>query len=310
MKIHTDLTSVNQIKRPVITIGSFDGVHLGHREILKHLVNQAKNVQGSSVVITFHPHPRQILHPHAPSIQLLHSPEEKAVQLEKAGIDHLVIVPFTTEFADLTADAYVTDFLISLFEPHTIIVGYDHQFGKDRTGNYALLEQYAKQGFFHLMEIPPQLLESVAISSTQIRKRLQSGDIESANALLGYAYSFSGMVQPGTQTGRKIGFPTANLFIVDSYKLIPAKGVFAVWAIIDGDSYQAMLNIGNRPTFGNHDTSIEVHVLDFDGDLYGKSIQIDVVAKLRDEHQFSGMDALIEQLSIDREATRIRLSRL
>jgi riboflavin kinase/FMN adenylyltransferase len=153
-------------------------------------------------------------------------------------------------------------------------------------------------------------LESVTISSTQIRKRLLSGDVESANALLGYAYSFSGIVQPGTQTGRQIGFPTANLFIVDSYKLIPAKGVYSVWTFIDGDTYQAMLNIGNRPTFGNHDTSIEVHVLDFDGDLYGKSIQIDVVSRLRNEQQFSGMGELIEQLRKDREATRIRLSRV
>jgi riboflavin kinase/FMN adenylyltransferase len=308
MKIHTDLTLVNQIRRPIVTIGSFDGVHLGHREILKHLVSYAQKVDGSSVVITFHPHPRQILHPDAPPVKLLHNSEEKASHLENIGIDHLVVVPFTTDFAELTAEAYVTDFLIHLFKPHTIIVGYDHQFGKGRTGNFTLLEQYARQGFFQLMEIPQQLLESVAISSTQIRKRLISGELESANALLGYEYTISGSVQAGTQTGRKLGFPTANLLVSDAFKLIPAKGVYAVWAIIHARRHQAMLNIGNRPTFGEHDTSIEVHIIDFDGDLYGESIRIDFVARLRDEQQFSGIDDLIEQLNKDRDSVKHRLS--
>jgi riboflavin kinase/FMN adenylyltransferase len=301
MKIHTDLTFIDQIQHPVITIGSFDGVHLGHREMLKQLVDEAKLVNGSSVVITFHPHPRHVLQPDTHSILLLHSPDEKARHLEKAGVDHLVVVPFTPAFANLTAEAYIEDFLIRQFHPHTLIVGHDHQFGKDRTGNYALLHRYAMAGSFKLMEIEPQLIESITISSTQIRKRLMTGDVASAHALLGYAYSFTGTVMAGRQIGRKLGFPTANLMLNDAQKLIPAGGVYAVRAYRNHIGYKAMMNIGTRPTFGEHSTSIEVHLLNFDEDLYGETLQIELVRRMRDEQSFPNVEALIEQLKKDRD---------
>ena len=306
MKIHADLTSLDQIQRPVITIGSFDGVHLGHREMLKQLVQQAELVDGSSVVITFHPHPRHVLQPNSNSVHLLHTLEEKASQLEKAGVDHLVVVPFNTAFAHLSAEAYIEDFLIRQFHPHTLIVGHDHQFGKDRIGNYALLQHYAEKGCFHLIEIAPQLLSSITISSTQIRKRLMKGDVESAHALLGYAYSFSGTVVAGTKTGRQLGFPTANLALIDPQKLIPANGVYAVRAYRNNIGYKAMMNIGIRPTFGTHATSIEVHLLNLDRNLYGETLRIELVRRMRDERTFPNVEALIEQLNKDRDEAEMQ----
>jgi riboflavin kinase/FMN adenylyltransferase len=301
MKIHHDLTTVGTIHQPVITIGSFDGVHLGHCEILRQLVDVAKQKNGESVVISFYPHPRHVLQPSAEHVKLLNTPEEKAKQLEQAGIDHLVIVPFTTAFAEVSGTEYVESFLIQHFHPHTLIVGHDHQFGNNRTGNYSLLEQYAEKGIFQLIEISPKLLKDVTISSTQIRHRLLNGEIEVANALLGYHYTFIGQVVHGSQTGRKIGFPTANIKISYTHKLTPGNGVYAVLVNWQGHKYKGMMNLGARPTFDDQKSTIEVNIFDFNADLYGELLSIECVARIRDIEKFSGIEPLVEQLQLDKK---------
>jgi riboflavin kinase / FMN adenylyltransferase len=288
----------------VITIGTFDGVHLGHRTIIQQLVQTARAKQAPAVLITFHPHPRSVVKADKPPIQQLTTIDEKIVLLQALGLDYLVIVPFTPEFAAQTAAAYIEHFLVANFKPQTIIIGYDHHFGNNREGNHQMLIDQQQQYGYELVEIPAQQIEAAAISSTKIREALGLAAIQQANQLLGYAYAFTGLVVEGNKLGRTIGYPTANLQIQDEEKLVPANGVYAVWATVEHsqEKINGMMNIGFRPTVNGTKKTIEVNLFNFDGDLYGKKLQVHLVAYLRGETKFDGLDALKQQLALDRSA--------
>lgn len=308
MQVHRNIQQLPAFRNAIVTIGTFDGVHLGHGQIIGQLKSAAAKAGGETVIITFHPHPRRIVGKTAQSVQLLNTLSEKIKLLEAAGIDHLVVVPFTPDFAAQTPEQYVEDFLIRRFRPHTIIIGYDHRFGQNRAGDFHLLETYAAKGDFELLEIPAQALEAAAISSTRIREALLAGETELANNLLGYPYFFEGLVVKGNQLGRKIGFPTANLALTDNEKLIPANGVYAVLVDrVDQVSpcapLKGMMNIGVRPTVDGLNRVIEVNIFNFDGDLYGETLKVTLMNRLRAEQKFDGLDALKAQLQRDKTAS-------
>lgn len=304
MQVHRDINNLPVFRNAVITIGTFDGVHLGHLQIIDQLKQEAEKIKGETVIITFHPHPRKIVGHGNTTVLLLNTPEEKIELLERQGIDHLVVVPFTEAFANQSAADYVEDFLIKQFHPHTLIIGYDHRFGKGRKGDFHLLENYSQKLGFTLIEIPQHLLHESAISSTRIRQALQHGNIRDANELLGYSYFFNGLVIEGNKLGRTIGFPTANLQTSDDEKLVPGNGVYAVLAEMVEDRnkpalIKGMMNIGIRPTIDGTKRVIEVHLFDFTGNIYGEIIRVNVKEYLRPEQKFSGIDALKEQLNKD-----------
>lgn len=306
MQVHRQLDQLPAFTNAILTIGTFDGVHGGHQQIIQQLKAEAALAGGETVVITFHPHPRKVLRGDDAVVQLLTTTDEKIALLRQSGIDHLVIVPFTPAFALLSARDYIARFLVEKFHPHTIILGYDHQFGHNREGNYHLLEALKEVYGFKVKEIPAQVLHQVAISSTKIRNAILSGEIEEANAFLGYPYFFEGLVVPGNKLGRTLGFPTANLQPTNSEKLVPAHGVYAVRVFEEGKwnqpQYQGMMNIGIRPTIGGIKRMIEVNIFDFDADIYGQTIGIQVLHRLRGEQKFDGLDALKGQLAKDKEA--------
>ncbi len=288
-------------RNAVITIGTFDGVHQGHMMILEEVVRAARDLNGESIVITFEPHPRKLLHPEQ-ALKLITPLEEKLGLLKQTGIDHVVVAPFTREFANLSAREYIDQFLVKLFHPSCIIIGYDHHFGHDRTGNIGLLKQLESEYKFTVVEIPAQLIEEAAVSSTKIRKALQSGQVEEASSMMGRPYSLRGKVVEGAKLGRTIGYPTANIQPCDGDQIIPGVGVYAVWVNWKGASHAAMLNIGYRPTVTEERTlTIEAHLLDFNEDLYGEVLELVFVARLRDELKFSSLEALKQQLGRDRE---------
>jgi riboflavin kinase/FMN adenylyltransferase len=302
MRVFKGLDNLPPFKNPVLTIGTFDGVHLGHAKIIERLRKKATEVDGESIIITFDPHPRFVVAPNSTPIELLSTSQEKIKALQALHVDNVVIVPFTKAFSDISAEAYIRDFIVSNFHPHTIIIGYDHHFGKNRQGNYQLLESVKATYGFQLEEIPVQEIEHIAISSTKIRAALHIGDIKKANELAGKYYTLEGVVIHGEKRGRLIGFPTANVHVGDAHKLIPANGVYAVKACLKETAYKAMLNIGVRPTISssNH-RSIEVNIIDFDQDIYDETLRIEFVDKLRDEIKFNGIDELIAQLTIDKQ---------
>ncbi len=302
MRVFKGLDNLPPFKNPVLTIGTFDGVHLGHAKIIERLRKKAIEVDGESIIITFDPHPRFVVAPNSTPIELLSTSQEKIKALQALHVDNVVIVPFTKAFSDISAEAYIRDFIVSNFHPHTIIIGYDHHFGKNRQGNYQLLESVKATYGFQLEEIPVQEIEHIAVSSTKIRAALHIGDIKKANELAGKYYTLEGVVIHGEKRGRLIGFPTANVHVGDAHKLIPANGVYAVKAYLKETVYKAMLNIGVRPTVSssNH-RSIEVNIIDFDQDIYDETLRIEFVDKLRDERKFNGIDELIAQLTIDKQ---------
>jgi riboflavin kinase/FMN adenylyltransferase len=302
MRVFKGLDNLPPFKNPVLTIGTFDGVHLGHAKIIERLRKKATEVDGESIIITFDPHPRFVVAPNSTPIELLSTSQEKIKALQALRVDNVVIVPFTKAFSDISAEAYIRDFIVSNFHPHTIIIGYDHHFGKNRQGNYQLLESVKATYGFQLEEIPVQEIEHIAISSTKIRAALHIGDIKKANELAGKYYTLEGVVIHGEKRGRLIGFPTANVHVGDAHKLIPANGVYAVKAYLKETIYKAMLNIGVRPTVSsNNHRSIEVNIIDFDQDIYDETLRIEFVDKLRDETKFNGIDELITQLTIDKQ---------
>jgi riboflavin kinase / FMN adenylyltransferase len=301
MQIH-QTTQFPEFKNAVLTIGTFDGVHNGHKTIIDSLKKLATQINGETVIITFDPHPRSILQPNSP-VKLLNTLHEKIELFTALGIDHLIIYPFTLAFAEQTAEAYIEEFLIKKFNPKIIVIGYDHHFGKNRSGNFKLMEQYASKGFFELVEIAPHTLKNITISSTKIRNSLQEGTIEDANELLGYHYNFSGVVVKGKQLGRTIGFKTANIKIDIIQKLIPANGVYIVMAKHHNMTYKAMMNIGNRPTVNGQDRTIEVHLLNFDDEIYDENLTIFIYKKIREEQKFDGLEALKAQLQKDKQTT-------
>ena len=303
MNIYRDITELPLFKNAIITIGTFDGVHNGHRQILNQLIEEANEVDGTPVVITFYPHPKQIVGNDLSSVLVLNTLEEKSALLAEVGIEHLVVVPFTKEFAEQSAEDYIKNFLVRSFKPHTIIIGYDHRFGKNRAGNYELLEVKGQEFNYKVKEIPEHILHNITISSTKIRTQLLEGNISTANELLGYDYFFSGNVITGKQLGRTIGFPTANLAINNESKLIPGNGVYAVTVQIENDKtiFNGMMNIGVRPTFEKTERTIEVNIFDFDSPIYDKQLTVHIKARLRDEIKFDGIDSLKNQLNRDRE---------
>lgn len=303
MKVYHSIDQIPVFKNAVITIGTFDGVHQGHCSIIRQLVQTASNVGGESVLITFHPHPRQVVA--GKTLYLLNSIDEKMELLESEGVHHLVIIPFTAAFSQMSANEYIENFLIDKFHPHTIIIGYDHRFGKNRTGDFSLLEIYAAKGAFELIEIPEKLIAENTVSSTQIRNALEEGNISKANHLLGYRYNFEGIVVKGNQLGRNLGFPTANLSLICQNKMIPGNGVYAVLVTNLKNPYQTykgMMNIGVRPTIDGTTRVIEVHLFDFQDDIYGEQLHVEVCEYLRAEVKFAGLPALIEQLQKDKAA--------
>ncbi len=304
MQIHRDLNKLPQFKNAVITIGTFDGVHTGHQQIIQLLQTEAAEIGGETVLITFHPHPKIVITTARHEIKVLNTLEEKIRLLQKHGIDHLVVVPFTDAFADQSAQDYIKDFLVAKFHPHTIIIGYDHRFGKERKGDYHLLEAEAAANDYSVKEIPEHMLQDITISSTKIRKALLNADIETANTFLGYPYFFSGKVIEGNKLGRTIGYPTANLLITDEFKLIPGNGVYAVQVVRSESSVvrlKGMMNIGIRPTVDGSQRAIEVNIFDFDEEIYGEILTISILQRLRSEVKFDGLESLKKQLALDKQ---------
>lgn len=304
MRIFRNVEALPSFKNAVLTIGTFDGVHSGHQKIIEQMKKVATKVHGETVIITFDPHPRTFLSHGKTHIPILSTLAEKEALLSKYGIDNLVIVPFNADFSNLSADDYIHEFLISKFNPHTIIIGYDHHFGKGRTGDYKLLEQEGENNQFKVEEISEQILNENIVSSTKIRNAILEGDISLSNTYLGHNYLFKGKVVDGNKLGRTIGFPTANIAIENEDKLIPCNGVYAVYVSVEGtsDIWKGMMNIGLRPTVGGTSRTIEINILDFNQDIYGKILDVEVVAFVRKEIKFNGLETLKAQLAKDKIA--------
>lgn len=300
MKIFNSLEELGQLKNPVITIGSFDGVHLGHQKILKKLSEEALKIGGETVLFTFHPHPKMVLFPVDHGIKLIQSQEEKNTKLASYNLDNLILYPFTKEFSSLTALQFVKEILVDKIGAKKIVIGYDHQFGNNREGNISFLNSVSKEFGFEVIEISAEEINEVNISSTKIRKAILEGDVLTANSYLNENYPLSGTVIKGQQLGRKIGFPTANILVDFEEKLIPGNGVYFVEVTIENKQHYGMLNIGNRPTIDeNLIRSIEVNILDFNQDIYDQKITIHFISRIRDEKRFNGIDELIKQLKAD-----------
>ena len=302
MKIHHSLNNFNA-RSPVVTIGTFDGLHKGHQIILERINKLARENDGESVVFTFYPHPRVVTTPNESSLRLLTTKEEKTELFRKYGIDHLIIYPFDKDFAALSYAEFVEEILVNKIGTECLVVGYDHKFGKNREGGFEYLKQCADKFNFRIEKMDALTTEGDNISSTKIRAALQEGDIKKANRYFGHEFSLHGTVVEGKQLGRKMGFPTANIEASDKYKIIPGYGVYAVRVEVDGNIYNGMLNIGTRPTFNKNadNRSIEVNIFDFSADIYGKNITLFFVDKIRDEKKFPGIESLVEQLKKDRE---------
>jgi len=299
MKLFSSIPLNYTFNNSVITIGSFDGVHVGHQQLLKKINSIATTQKGESVLITFNPHPRTIIQSKN-KIHLLQSLDEKIKTLEQTGLQNLVIVPFTREFSQQNPEDYIVNFLVQNFNPKVIVIGYNHRFGKNREGDIALLNKLSKKHNYSVEQITKQQVEDISVSSTKIRNALQKGEIETANTLLGRAYSIFGHVVKGRQLGRKIGFPTANIIIQDEYKLIPQKGVYAVKINFKNKLYNGMLNIGTRPTIGGTKESIEANIFDFTKDIYGEVLEVQFIKYIREERKFNTIDELTKQLIKDK----------
>lgn len=301
MRIYEGIDEFGPVNNPVVTSGTFDGVHLGHQKILKRIRNIADELKGETVLITFWPHPRLVLYPKEHNLMLLSTFEEKAKLLREAGIDHLVSIPFTKEFSELSSEEFIQKILIDKIQTRKLVIGYDHRFGKNREGGFEYLKAHIDQYPFELEEISREDVDDVGVSSTKIRHALQEGKVEIANGYLGRSYEINGIIIKGQQLGRSIGFPTANIHIPNDYKLIPSDGAYAVVVNVEGDQYNGMLNIGNRPTVDGNSRSIEVNLFDFEGDLYDKRVCVQIKEYLRPETKFEGLEQLKQQLKADRE---------
>ena len=304
MRVHQSIEKYDHKKASsVLTIGTFDGVHIGHQKIIERLNEIKDNTLEKSMILTFFPHPRMIVD-HREDIKMLTTMEEKIQLLEKFGLNELIIEPFTPQFSRLSALEFVRNILVRKLNLKKLVIGYDHQFGKNREGNFEQLVAYGELYDFSVEKISAQEIENVSVSSTKIRKAIDSGDIELANTYLGYAYLLTGEIIKGKGIGRKMNFPTVNLDIKEDYKLIPKKGVYIVKASFDGYTNFGIMNIGFRPTVGGSGQTIEIHLLDFNGDLYGKKMQVEVLKRLRDEKKFESVEELALQISKDEKIAR------
>ncbi len=300
MKIYDGIESFVAVKNPVVTVGTFDGVHLGHQEIFRIMNEEAERVDGESVVITFHPHPRLVLHHDATKLRFINTRDKKYELIAGSGIGHLIVIPFTKEFSNLSSADFVRRYLVEKIHTRKLIVGYDHHFGKDRLGGFMDLKGLGRIHGFEVEEITAMVVNGIPVSSTKIRNALIEGDVRLANMLLGYEYSISGKVVYGNHIGRTIGFPTANIDMEDEYKLISAIGVYACHVEWNGQFYKGMGNIGYRPTIDPGDLTIEANIFDFDEEIYGQRITIFFVYRIRDEIKFANLAALREQLMRDK----------
>jgi riboflavin kinase/FMN adenylyltransferase len=315
MQVIRDLADFPFLTNAVVTSGTFDGVHRGHQRILARLRQVADTVGGPAVVITYWPHPRLVLgppptHPELLELQLLNTLDERIVRLAEFGVDYLLVMPFTREFAQWTSEQYIQEILLKAVGAKHLVIGYDHRFGKNREGGFEYLSQHAGRYGFTVEEIPRQDVDAVGVSSTRIRQALRTGDVGTATRYLGYDYPLTGTVVHGQKLGRTIGYPTANLVPTEPLKLVPAQGIYAVWATTAaGTRHQGMLSIGVRPTIGaGLAQTIEVNLLDFSGDLYDQELTLEFVAWLRGEEKYTGLDALTAQLALDAQATRAALA--
>ena len=300
LKLFHSINDFQSTKKTILTLGTFDGVHIGHKKILERITQNTENGKYESLVLTFFPHPRMVLQEKS-EIKLLNTITEKSKLLEATGIENLVIHPFNESFSRLTAEEFVHSILVDQFHIQKIIIGHDHRFGRNRTANIDDLIAFGHEYGFEVEQISAQEIQDVSVSSTKIRKALNEGNMSLANDYLGYNYFLSGEVVQGKQLGRTIGFPTANIEINDEYKLIPKAGVYVVKALIDQKEVSGMMNIGFNPTVNGQKQTIEVNLFDFDADIYGKKIQVSLLQYLRDEQKFGSVDLLKEQLHLDRK---------
>jgi riboflavin kinase/FMN adenylyltransferase len=287
----------------VLTVGTFDGVHIGHQKIIERIKSIAERLNGETALLTFYPHPRKVLFEDS-DLKLIHTQEEKEQRLEKGGIDHLIVHPFTKDFSRLTALQYVRDLLVEKIGVRALVVGYDHHFGRNREGSFDELREYGEMYGFEVVEIPAQDIDDVSVSSTKIRNALAEGDVVRANQFLGAPFLITGTVVVGQKLGRELGFPTANIRVEEDYKLLPANGVYAVYIYVSEKKYSGMLNIGVRPTVDGKSRTIEANIFDFQGDVYGHRIQLELIGRIRDEMRFDDLDALKSRLNADRIAAQ------
>ncbi len=301
MKVYTKIEDFKDVKNHIVTTGTFDGVHLGHQKIISRLKDIARSENGETVLLTFYPHPRMVLFPEDNDLKLLNTQSEKIALLEKCGIDHLIIYPFTKEFSRLTSVEFVRDVLVNRIKTKRLVIGYNHHFGRNREGSFEHLNEFGPIYGFEVEEIPAKDVDTIEVSSTKIRQALQRGNVKVAANYLGYLYSLTGKVIAGKQLGRTIGYPTANMLVDDKYKLIPADGVYAVKVKINKDFFGGMLNIGENPTIEGKGRTVEVNIFNFDRDIYEEEITVFFVERLRDELKFNNLEELKHQLSIDKE---------
>jgi len=300
MEISNCLREFEPVRNAVVTVGTFDGVHLGHRAIFDKMKQKAAETGGETVVITFYPHPRIVLGLDSENLKFINTQEKKINRIEDAGIDHLIIIPFNKEFAGLSSEEFIR-LILDKVNPKVVVIGYDHHFGKGREGSFELLSEIGKKEGFEVIRVEALYLDSVPISSTKIRDLLKAGKVSEANKYLGYEYSITGKVVRGQSIGHILGFPTANIEVADEYKLIAAVGVYACRVEYMGKTYKGMSNIGYRPTIDHGDLTIEVNIFDFDRQIYGEQITITFVDRLRDEKKFKDREALKAQLAKDKE---------
>ncbi len=304
MKVYRSLDEFENKGNAVVTTGTFDGVHYGHQKIISRLKEVATQYKGESVIITFFPHPRLVLFPEDNDLKLINTLEEKIALLEKAGIDHLIIIPFTKEFSRLSSLEFIQEILVDKIGTKKLVIGYDHHFGKNREGSFEHLKLYAPEYGFEVEEIPGQDINDVAVSSTKIRNAILNGNFEIANRYLGYPFSINGKVAKGDQIGRTIGYPTANIQVPESYKLIPGDGIYAVKVNVNNIDYFGMLYIGNRPTVNGLNKVIEVNIFDFNEDIYDKNITVEIHKYIRGDKKLNGLDELKAALAEDEVACR------
>ncbi len=301
MKVYHDIKDFRKIPNAIVTIGTFDGVHLGHQAVFKQMVDKARQIGGETVVITFFPHPRIVISPNDNRLRLITSQEDKIEHLRRSNIDNLIIINFTKEFSHTSSEDFIKDYVVRYIQPAILVIGYDHHFGSNRSGDFDTLSKLGMEFHFAVEKINEQDIEDITISSTKIRSALQQGDIKLANKLLGYSYSTSGIVTHGDSIGRTLGFPTANISIKPEYQLIEKTGVYATIVKVDGKDYLSMTYIGRRPTISNGlPTSTETYIMDFDGNLYGKEIRVTFVDRVRDEMTFDNLERLKSQIQEDK----------
>ena len=306
MKVYRDFEEVGNIPNAVLTIGTFDGVHLGHQKIIERLKSEAKKINGETVLFTFFPHPRMVINPTNHGLKLIQTEAEKIENLERLGLDHLIIFPFTKAFSNLSADEFVKEYLIEKLHVKTIVVGYDHQFGKNREGTLKHLQKLSEILPFEVIEIPAHEVDEINVSSTKIRKAIEIGDVQTANNYLNEPFEISGKVVLGNQIGRTIGFPTANIEVDDALKIIPAIGVYAVEIVLaDQRKLEGMMNIGIRPTVSDSEKiKIEVFIFDFSEPIYDQRIKVYLLQRIRGEHRFQSLEVLRAQLQEDEKTVR------